>query len=75
MATIGRTGAGKGCLYPALLRALEVDNDGGYIELEGVDMARVELVRLRSAAITIILQHPQLFCGSVCIKLDLLGRS
>ncbi|ROV98773.1 hypothetical protein VMCG_06779 [Cytospora schulzeri] len=74
VAIVGRTGAGKSSLALALIRALEVDNDGGRIELDGVNIADVELSILRGTAITIIPQDPQLFSGSVRTNLDPLGQ-
>ncbi|KUI70372.1 ATP-dependent bile acid permease [Cytospora mali] len=74
VAIVGRTGAGKSSLALALLRALVVDDDGGWIELDGVDIAGVELARLRGTAITIIPQEPQLFGGNVRTNLDPLGQ-
>lgn len=72
VAVVGRTGAGKSSMALALLRALEVD-EGGRIEIDGVDIAAVDLARLRGAAVTFIPQEPQLFAGSVRANLDPLG--
>ncbi|ROV88867.1 hypothetical protein VPNG_10346 [Cytospora leucostoma] len=74
VAIVGRTGAGKSSMALALIRALEVDDDGGRIEIDGVDIAGVELARLRGTAITIIPQDPQLVDGSVRTNLDPLGQ-
>lgn len=75
VAVVGRTGAGKSSLALALLRVLEVDaDDGGSIEIDGVDIATVELAKLRGTAITMIPQDPQLFEGTVRKNLDPLGQ-
>lgn len=75
VAVIGRTGAGKSSLALALLRALEADyDDGGSIEIDAVDIATIELERLRDSVVTMIPQDPQLFNGSVRANLDPLGR-
>lgn len=76
VAVVGRTGAGKSSMVLALLRALEADDgdDGGRIEIDGVDIAAVDLARLRGVAITVIPQDPQLFAGSVRANLDPLGE-
>lgn len=75
VAVVGRPGAGKTSLALALLRALEADeSNGGNIEIDGVDIATVELARLRGAAVTLIPQEPQLLEGSVRANLDPLGR-
>lgn len=76
VAVVGRTGAGKSSLALALLRALEADADsnGGSIEIDGVDIATVEVARLRGTAVTMIPQDPQLFSGSVRANLDPLGQ-
>ncbi|KAK3690211.1 putative ATP-dependent bile acid permease [Podospora appendiculata] len=70
VAVVGRTGAGKSSLVLALLRALEVDDDGGYVEIDGVDIADVALPRLRGGAVTVVPQDAQLFNGSVRENLD-----
>ncbi|KAF3767203.1 hypothetical protein M406DRAFT_61188 [Cryphonectria parasitica EP155] len=75
LAIVGRTGAGKSSMALALLRVLEADrNDGGRIEIDGVDIANVNLSRLRGQAVTMVSQEPQLFNGSVRTNLDPLGQ-
>jgi ABC-type multidrug transport system fused ATPase/permease subunit len=56
----GRTGSGKTTLAKCLFRLMEVE--GGKIEIDGVDIARVRLADLRSK-ITMIPQDPTLFAG------------
>ncbi|KAK3320254.1 putative ATP-dependent bile acid permease [Cercophora scortea] len=70
VAVVGRTGAGKSSLVLALLRALEVDDDGGFVEIDGVGIADVPLPRLRGEAVTVVPQDAQLFNGSVRENLD-----
>lgn len=74
IAIVGRTGAGKSSVALALLRVLEADQDGGWIEVDGVDIATVTLAELRGKAITIIPQDPQLFSGTVRTNLDPRGE-
>ena len=69
---IGRTGAGKSSLTSALYRLTEIDsegNDAGRILIDGVDIAKVGLAKLR-AAISIIPQDPVLMCGTIRYNLD-----
>lgn len=70
---VGRTGAGKSSIALALLRALGADGDGR-IEIDGVDIAAVDLARLRGTAVTVIPQDPQLLAGSIRANLDPLGE-
>ncbi|KAK0630981.1 P-loop containing nucleoside triphosphate hydrolase protein [Bombardia bombarda] len=75
VAVVGRTGAGKSSLVLALLRGLEMDKAaGGCIEIDGVDIARVSLARLRGSAVTVVPQDAQLFDGSLRANLDPLHR-
>lgn len=50
IAVVGRTGAGKIPIALALLRVLDADQDGGWIEVDGVDIATVRLAELRGKA-------------------------
>jgi ABC-type multidrug transport system fused ATPase/permease subunit len=64
---VGRTGSGKSTLVMALYRMGFVT--GGNIVIDGVDIRRVPLVRLRSA-LSIVPQEAQLFIGTVRTNLD-----
>jgi ABC-type multidrug transport system fused ATPase/permease subunit len=55
VAIVGRTGAGKSSLITVLLRLVELST--GSIELDGQDIARMELEKLRQL-ITVIPQDP-----------------
>jgi ABC-type multidrug transport system fused ATPase/permease subunit len=64
---VGRTGSGKSTLIMALYRMGFVT--GGSIFIDGVDIGRIPLVRLRSA-LSIVPQEAQLFIGTVRSNLD-----
>ncbi|XP_036267186.1 ATP-binding cassette sub-family C member 6 isoform X2 [Pipistrellus kuhlii] len=66
---VGRTGAGKSTLAGGLLRLLEAAE--GEVWIDGVPISHVGLHTLRSR-ITIILQDPILFPGSLRRNLDML---
>lgn len=62
---VGRTGSGKSTIMLCLLRILEADQQmGGKIILDGRDISQLSLDDLRSK-ITIILQDPVLFAGTI----------
>jgi ATP-binding cassette, subfamily C (CFTR/MRP), member 1 len=44
---VGRTGAGKSSLVTAVLRLVELD--GGVVEIDGLDVAKLGLRKLRSS--------------------------
>lgn len=64
---VGRTGAGKSTITLALTRIIELT--GGKIEVDGVDIGKINLQQVREA-ITIIPQDPTLFKGSIRFNLD-----
>ncbi|XP_077545823.1 multidrug resistance-associated protein 1-like isoform X2 [Haemaphysalis longicornis] len=64
---VGRTGAGKSSLLLALLRVLNASQ--GHIFIDGVDISRVPLKKLRRA-ITVIPQDPTLLRGTLRMNLD-----
>jgi ABC-type multidrug transport system fused ATPase/permease subunit len=68
---VGRTGAGKSSMTLALFRIIEAAK--GSILIDGIDIAQVELSRLRSR-LTIIPQDPVLFGGSIRENLDPTGQ-
>jgi ABC-type multidrug transport system fused ATPase/permease subunit len=65
---VGRTGCGKSSLMQALLRIVELE--GGCITIDGVDLSKIPLARLRGEAVSLIPQEPYLFGGSVLDNLD-----
>jgi ABC-type multidrug transport system fused ATPase/permease subunit len=66
----GRTGSGKTTLAKLLFRLMEVED--GKIEIDGLDISRVELPTLRRK-ITMIPQDPTLFAGPLRYSLDPAG--
>ena len=64
---VGRTGSGKSTIMLALFRLIELA--GGRIEIDGVNIANVDIPDLRSH-ITIIPQDPLLFEGTIRSNLD-----
>lgn len=69
---MGRTGSGKSTLVQTLFRLLEADS--GSIIIDGVDISKIGLHRLRSK-ISVITQMPTLFSGcSIRENLDLFGN-
>jgi ABC-type multidrug transport system fused ATPase/permease subunit len=66
----GRTGAGKSSLMVALFRICQFDR--GSISIDGVDIQRVGLDKLRRS-LAIIPQDPVLFSGSLRDNLDPFG--
>jgi len=68
---VGRTGAGKSTLFLTLFRILELSE--GTIELDGVDVSKLDLKTLRSK-LAIIPQEPVLFAGTLRTNLDPLKK-
>ena len=69
---VGRTGSGKSTLGLSLLRF--VDLFGGQIAIDGIDISKIPLNRLRTS-VTLIPQEPVLFSGDVHSNLDPFGES
>ena len=67
----GRTGAGKSSLTLSLFRIVE--SAGGRITIDGKDISKIGLHKLRSR-LTIIPQDPVLFAGSLRFNLDPCGQ-
>lgn len=68
---VGRTGAGKTTLFQMLYRFINLS--AGTIEIDGVDIASVDLETLRSR-LAIIPQDPTLFMGTLRSNLDPYSR-
>lgn len=64
---VGRTGAGKSTIALTLSRILELES--GSIEIDGVDISKVGLQRLRNK-VTMIPQDPTLFKGTLRFNID-----
>jgi len=67
MGICGRTGAGKSSMLNVLLRIVEPS--GGCIKIDGVDIGKLGLHRLRES-ITVLPQDPVLFSGTLRTNLD-----
>ena len=78
---VGRTGSGKSTLMLGLMRILEMDSGliqdpdlgEGVIEIDGVDIYKIGLHKLRRG-LTIIPQDPYLFKGTLRTNLDPLNQ-
>lgn len=68
---VGRTGAGKTTLFQMLYRFINIHS--GTIEIDGVDIASIDLETLRSR-LAIIPQDPTLFMGTLRSNLDPYSR-
>lgn len=64
---VGRTGAGKSTISMVLTRIVELMS--GKIEIDGVDISKIDLDALRSQ-ITMIPQDPVMFLGTLRYNLD-----
>ncbi|KAH9900404.1 ABC transporter [Xylariomycetidae sp. FL2044] len=70
-AIVGRTGSGKSTLALALLGAVPLlEGDGGFISIDGVDLATIDKQILRSETIAYVAQDPLLFPGTLRDNLD-----
>ncbi|KAE8355968.1 P-loop containing nucleoside triphosphate hydrolase protein [Aspergillus coremiiformis] len=69
---VGRTGSGKSTLGLSLLRFVNIAS--GQITIDGVDITKILLTRLRTS-VTLIPQEPVLFSGDVHSNLDPFGES
>jgi ABC-type multidrug transport system fused ATPase/permease subunit len=69
---VGRTGSGKSTLGLSLLRFVDVV--GGQVSIDGIDISRIPLNRLRTS-VTLIPQEPVLFSGDVQSNLDPFGET
>ena len=65
----GRTGSGKSSLMVSLFRVSEIEDDGGQVLIDGVDVGKIGVSTLRSN-ISIIPQDPILFSNTVRYNLD-----
>lgn len=64
---VGRTGAGKSTICLSISRIVELC--GGRIEIDGINIRKVDLQQLRRK-VTVISQDPTLFKGSLRFNLD-----
>jgi len=64
---VGRTGAGKSTMSLALSRIVEIC--GGAIEIDGVNISKIDINQLREK-VTVIAQDPTLFTGTLRFNLD-----
>lgn len=64
---VGRTGAGKTTLTSSIFRMVEAAS--GSIEIDGINIANIDLQILRSR-LSIIPQDPVLFSGSIRSNMD-----
>ena len=70
----GRTGSGKSSLMVMLFRIAEIENDGGAIDIDGIDTSTIGTSTLR-LNLSIIPQDPVIFSNTVRYNLDPFGYS
>uniref|UniRef100_A0A7S2SAV0 ATP-dependent transporter ycf16 n=1 Tax=Eucampia antarctica TaxID=49252 RepID=A0A7S2SAV0_9STRA len=69
---VGRTGSGKSSLMNLLFRVTELEEDGGTIEIDGINTALIGTDALR-LNLSIIPQDPVMFSNTVRYNLDPFG--
>ena len=70
---VGRTGSGKSSLMNVLFRITELEEDGGVVKIDGVDISQIGTDALRSN-ISIIPQDPVMFSNTVRYNIDPFGN-
>jgi ABC-type multidrug transport system fused ATPase/permease subunit len=70
-ALMGRTGSGKSSITQALTRNIEAEK--GMVKIDGVDIRRIPLDRLRRA-VAFVPQEPTLLLGTIRLNLDRLSE-
>lgn len=71
---VGRTGSGKSSLMTVLFRISEIEEDGGQIIIDGVDVGKIGTAALR-LNLSIIPQDPVMFSNTVRYNLDPFGTA
>jgi len=71
---VGRTGSGKSSLMNLLFRITEIEDNGGFIEIDGVNVAEIGTGILRTN-LSIIPQDPIMFSNTVRYNIDPFGSS
>jgi len=69
---VGRTGCGKSSFLTALMRLVEIQQDGQF-SIDGLDLKKVGLHTLRSR-VAIIPQDPAILTGTIRFNLDPFGK-
>lgn len=71
---VGRTGSGKSSLMNLLFRITEIENNGGTIEIDGINTAEIGTEILRRK-LSIIPQDPVMFSNTVRYNIDPFGSA
>jgi len=71
---VGRTGSGKSSLMVVLFRITEIEQDGGQILIDGVDVGKIGTSALR-LNLSIIPQDPVMFSNTIRCNLDPFGNA